>query len=245
MTFHIITTFPKLFTSYLGDSILARAIKARKIAVLFYNPRDFAKDKWHKTDGRPYGGGPGMVMLAEPLLRAVEVAKHKAQNTRPNDSVIRVGQAKTKQNTNHKNTKLQTFILAPAGEQFTNTMARKMAKKQTDIILICGRYEGIDARVKKVLRAKEISVGPYVLTGGELPSMIMLDAVARQISGVLGKDASVEERRVSTSEVYTRPELFEWPPSGQGKQGRKYQVPKVLLSGHAKKIEEWKISRRR
>ena len=210
MTFHIVTTFPGLFTSYLGDSILARAIKMGKIAVEFYNPRDYATDKHHKTDDRPYSGGPGMVMRPEPILDAVVAAKHKA-----------------------KSTKLQTFILSPSGEQFTNGSAAKLAKKTTDIILICGRYEGIDARVKKILKAKEISVGPYVLTGGELPAMIMIDAITRQLPGVLGKDNSVEERRVTTSEVYTRPEVLTW-------NSKNYRVPKVLLSGHTKKIEEWK-----
>ncbi len=226
MVFHIITTFPGLFASYLGDSILARAIREGKITVEFYNPRDFTTDKHHKTDERPYSGGPGMVMIAEPILLAVQSAISNFQfPTRPNGySSGRISK---------NNAKPKVYILSPSGEQFTNVIAAKFAKKQDDVILICGRYEGIDARVKKILRAKEISIGPYVLTGGELPVMAMIDAITRQIPGVLGKDESVEERRVSSSEVYTRPEVLPW-------KGKNYKVPKVLLSGHTKKIEEWK-----
>ena len=213
MTFHIVTTFPGLFTSYLGDSILARAIKMGKIAVEFYNPRDYATDKHHKTDDRPYSGGPGMVMRPEPILDAVVAAKHKA-----------------------KSTKLQTFILSPSGEQFTNGSAAKLAKKTTDIILICGRYEGIDARVKTIFRAEEVSTGPYVLTGGELPALTMIDAMTRRIPGVLGKFESLEESRTASPDVYTRPEVYEW-------KGKKYRVPKVLRSGDHKKIDAWKETR--
>lgn len=125
------------------------------------------------------------------------------------------------------------YILSPAGQQFTNATAAKVAKQKREVVLICGRYEGIDARVKKILGAQEISVGPYVLTGGELPAMIIIDAVARQLPGVLGKEESREECRISSSEVYTRPEILSW-------KRKNYQVPGVLLSGNPKKIEEWK-----
>ena len=208
MTFHVITIFPKMFESYMADSILARAIKNKKISVKFYNPRDFTNDKHHKVDDRAYGGGPGMVMYAEPILRAVEKLKIKSE-------------------------KLKIIILSPAGKKFTNKEASLLAKRRGDIVLISGRYEGIDARVKKILKAEEYSIGEYVLTGGELPAMVVIDAVARQIKGVLGKFESVEENRLSSSEVYTRPEILKY-------KGKKYRVPKVLLSGHRKKIEEWK-----
>ncbi|MEK7129203.1 MAG: tRNA (guanosine(37)-N1)-methyltransferase TrmD, partial [Patescibacteria group bacterium] len=207
MTFHVITIFPKMFESYMADSILARAIKNKKISVKFYNPRDFTNDKHHKVDDRAYGGGPGMVMYAEPILRAVEKLKIKSE-------------------------KLKIIILSPAGKKFTNKEASLLAKRRGDIVLISGRYEGIDARVKKILKAEEYSIGEYVLTGGELPAMVVIDAVARQIKGVLGKFESVEENRLSSSEVYTRPEILKY-------KGKKYRVPKVLLSGHRKKIEEW------
>ncbi|MEK7593791.1 MAG: tRNA (guanosine(37)-N1)-methyltransferase TrmD [Patescibacteria group bacterium] len=208
MTFHVITIFPKMFESYMADSILARAIKNKKISVKFYNPRDFTNDKHHKVDDRAYGGGPGMVMYAEPILRAVEKLKIKSE-------------------------KLKIIILSPAGKKFTNKEASLLAKRRGDIVLISGRYEGIDARVKKILKAEEYSIGEYVLTGGELPAMVVIDAVARQIKGVLGKFESVEENRLSSSEVYTRPEILKY-------KGKKYRVPKVLLSGHRKKIEEWR-----
>ena len=197
-----------MFESYMADSILARAIKNKKISVKFYNPRDFTNDKHHKVDDRAYGGGPGMVMYAEPILRAVEKLKIKSE-------------------------KLKIIILSPAGKKFTNKEASLLAKRRGDIVLISGRYEGIDARVKKILKAEEYSIGDYVLTGGELPAMVVIDAVARQIKGVLGKFESVEENRLSSSEVYTRPEILKY-------KGKKYRVPKVLLSGHRKKIEEWK-----
>ena len=130
--------------------------------------------------------------------------------------------------------KAEIYFFDRSGEVFTNDTARTLVKKKTkDIILICGHYEGIDARVQKILKAKKISVGPYTLTGGELPAMLVIDAVSRQIPGVLGRFDSIEEERVSSSEVYTRPEVFIW-------KGKKYRVPKVLLSGHHAEIDKWK-----
>ena len=208
MYFHIVTLFPKAFGSYLGESILKRAIEDKKIKVSFYNPRDFTKDKHKRIDRPPYAGGPGMVIQAEPVIRAIEKAKSKANNAK-------------------------IIFLSPSGQQFTNEYAHKTAKKYKDIIIVCGRYEGIDARVKKIFKMEEISVGPFVLTGGELPAMMILDVIARQVPGVLGNFDSIEERRVSSSEVYTRPEVFKY-------KNKSYRVPKILLSGHQAKIEEWK-----
>ena len=194
---------------------MARAQEKKLIKIKFVNPRDFAEGKWKKVDGRPYSGGPGMVLLPQPLLRAVAKAKGRAS----------------------LNKKWKVVIFSPGGTVFTNTYAKNIVdKKVTDIILICGRYEGIDARVKKILKAEEVSIGDYVLTGGELPAMIFMDALSRQIKGVLGKFESLEENRVSSHEVYTRPEILEW-------KGKKHRVPKVLLSGDHKKIEEWKTGR--
>src|SRR3989344_4454084 len=156
MTFHIITLFPSAFDSYLQESIIGRAIGDKKIKVKFYNPLDFATAKsvrangWgHKqADGKPYGGGPGMILLAEPILRAVMLAKRKILNK-----------------------KYKIVIFSPSGDKFTNQLGRNWVKKYEHLILICGRYEGIDARVKKILRAEEVSIGDYVLTGGELPAL--------------------------------------------------------------------------
>ena len=227
MKFNIITIFPEMFGSYLNESILARAIKGKKISVKIFNPRDFTKDKHKKVDERPYGGGPGMVMTAEPILRAVEKIASLSWKKLPDHEGESFFPAKDALKS------FKIIIFSPGGKTFTNEVAKKLAKSKQDLILIAGRYEGIDGRVKKILKAEEYSVGPYILTGGELPTMIMIDAIARQIPGVLGKDESLEEKRVSSHEVYTRPEVLDW-------QGKKYKVPPVLLSGDPKKIDEWK-----
>jgi len=213
MRFHIITIFPDIFDSYLNESIIGRAIKNKKISIKFYNPRDFIKapkNNYRPVDDKPYGGGPGMVMRAEPMLKAIEKAVSKI-----------------------KGKKIKIILFSPSGKKFETTYAKQAVKKYTDIILISGRYEGIDARVQKIFKAEEISIGDYVLTGGELPAMVLIDSISRQIPGVLGKYESLEEERVSSSEVYTRPEVLEY-------KGKKYKVPKVLLSGNHKKIEEWR-----
>ena len=230
LTFHIITLFPKTFTSYLGESIIARAIRDKKIAVKCYNPRDFTPHKLVKSasggspgrqsrlrervDRRPYGGGPGMVLEVSSVVRAVEKIY----------SLIR---------TNKRIGRSKIVLLSAGGKQFNNTYARNVARKVTDLILVSGRYEGVDARVKKIFKAEELSVGPYVLTGGELPAATMVDAIARFVPGVLGKAESLEASRISSPEVYTRPEVLEW-------KKKKYKVPAVLLSGHHAKIDEWK-----
>ena len=214
MRFFIITIFPDIFSSYLNKSIIGRAIKSKLISVKFYNPRDFikgSKSNYKPVDDKPYGGGPGMVMRAEPLLKAV---------------------AKVLSLSKGKNKKILVINFIPSAEKLTTAFAKKISKRYTDIILICGRYEGIDARVDKILKTKKLSVGNYVLTGGEIPAMVLIDCVSRQIPGVLGKYESLEEERVSTSEVYTRPEKLVY-------KGKSYKVPKVLLSGNHKKIEEW------
>ncbi len=220
MHFHIITLFPESFDSYLNESIIGRAIKDKKIKVSFYNPRDFVTGRFKRVwpdgnvsriiDDRPFGGGPGMVMRAEPMLKAIEKAQKKVKG------------------------KVKIVFFSPGGTMFDTTYAKGvMKKKYTDIIFICGRYEGVDARVRTILKAEEVSIGKYILTGGELPAMVMIDSISRQIEGVLGNFDSREEERVASNDVYTRPEVLEW-------KGKKYKVPPVLLSGDHKKIEEWK-----
>jgi tRNA (guanine37-N1)-methyltransferase len=230
ITFHVVTLFPEAFESYLASSIIGRAIREKKIKVKFYNPRDFTNDKWHRVDQRPYGGGPGMVLEAESILKAVEAALGKVQS-----SESRV-QRKTRNSELRTKNSAVVYFFDASGKEFTNADGRSLARKAKDAILICGRYEGVDARVQKILKAKKISVGPYVLTGGELPAMIVMDVVARQVPGVLGTFESIEEERISASEVYTRPEVLVW-------KGRRYRVPKVLLSGNHALIEGWKKSR--
>ncbi len=234
MRFHVITIFPDIFDSYLNESIIGRAIKNKHISVKFYNPRDFTrpaklkqsgvKDNGYRpVDDRPYGGGPGMVMRAEPLLKAVAKALSLSKG---------------------KSRKVLIINFIPTAEKFTTNFAKKVSKKYTDIILICGRYEGIDARVDKILKTKKLSIGDYVLTGGEIPAMILIDCVSRQIPRVLGKYESLEEERVSSSEVYTRPEILKYPfDNAQGKKSKNYKVPKVLLSGNHAEIEKWKLKK--
>ncbi|OHA92177.1 MAG: tRNA (guanosine(37)-N1)-methyltransferase TrmD [Candidatus Zambryskibacteria bacterium RIFCSPLOWO2_02_FULL_51_21] len=207
MHFHVITLFPKAFDSYLGESILKRAIEDKKIKVTFYNPRDFVENKWKRVDRPPYGGGPGLVIEALPVIKAIEKALKRTK-------------------------KAKIIWLSPNKKQFTNEYAHKAAKLK-HLVIVCGRYEGIDARVKKVFKMEEVSVGPYVLTGGELPAMVIMDTVSRQVPGVLGNIDSLEERRVASSDAYTRPEVFKY-------KNKSYKVPKILLSGHRAKIEEWK-----
>ena len=211
MKYHIISLFPQSMDSYLNESILKRAIENKKIEVKFYNPRDFTKGDSYadrRVDDKPYGGGPGMVIEALPVIKAIQKAKGKSK-------------------------KVRIVWFTPSGKQFDTEQAKIFSKKYTDIIFICGRYEGIDARVKRSFKVEEISVGPFVLTGGELPAMILIDTISRQIKGVLGDHASLEETRVSSPDVYTRPEVVEY-------KGKKYKVPKVLLSGNHKLIDEWR-----
>ncbi len=243
MRFHVITIFPDIFDSYLNESILGRAIKEKKVSVKFYNPRDFIKDKkgngYRPVDDKPYGGGPGMVMRAEPILKAVEKAISVAQKF---SSCPRISSRVHSARPFRKlPSNLEIINFVPSAEKFTTAFAKKVSKKYTDIILICGRYEGIDARVDKILKTKQLSIGDYVVTGGELPAMILIDSIARQIPGVLGKYESLEEERISSSEVYTRPEILKYPfGKAQGKTNKSYKVPKVLLSGNHAKINEWK-----
>jgi tRNA (guanine37-N1)-methyltransferase len=243
MNFHIVTIFPNAFDSYLGESILKRAIEDKKIKVKFYNPRDFASARRSlakeakraiRIDKKPFGGGPGMVIQAEPVIKAIAAAIKKIEHPQPplkfrgGKRGLRAGGA--------RKPKIKIVFFAPAGKQFDTSYAKTAAKKYTDIIFICGRYEGIDARIKKVFKMEDISVGPFVLTGGELPAMILMDSISRQVEGVLGDINSLEENRFASHDVYTRPEVFEY-------KGKKYRVPKVLLSGNHKKIDEWRAGK--
>ena len=226
--FYIVSIFPEVVRAYCDASILGRAQEAGHIKLAYVNPRAFSRDRHEKVDDRPYGGGPGMVMSADPLVRALDkISKGIAKRKEASRSKGRLRDVIPVES------KTKVILFSPSGTQVTNTYAKNLVKKYTDIILICGRYEGIDARVKKIFKAEEVSIGPFVLTGGEVPAMVVVDACARQIEGVLGTHESLEEERVSSSEVYTRPEVYEW-------KGKKYKVPAVLLSGDPKKIDVWK-----
>lgn len=238
LKFHLVTLFEDACDAYLSASIIGRARKEKKIRVAYQNPRDFVpggKGAYKKVDDRPYGGGPGMVMQALPIVKAVQKA-------------LKVGLTKS-------NLKVKRGVVvwfSPGGKQFTNKDADKLAK-YTDVVLVCGRYEGIDERAKKILKSwakqqlvdvrhpqvafKEFSVGEAVYTGGEVPALAVVDAVTRRLPGVLGKDASVEERRVASRAVYTRPETISY-------KNKRYKVPAVLRTGHHEKINEWKKAKR-
>jgi tRNA (guanine37-N1)-methyltransferase len=217
MKFHFLTIFPEMIQGYLNEAMLKRAAEKKLASFDVKNIREFSKDKHRKTDERPYGGGPGMVMTAEPILNAFAKLKMK------------------------KGSKTKVVMLSPSGKIFTNTVAAKFAKSYTDVVFICGRYEGVDDRVRKILKADEYSIGDFVLTGGELPALVMTDAIVRQIPGVLGKGESLEESRVASPRVYTRPEILVWPK----KAGKKHKVPPVLTQGDHKKIDEWRQKQRK
>lgn len=223
--FHIFTVFPESFRSYFETSILKRAQEKKLIKIKIYNIRDFAEDRHKTTDEKPFGGGAGMVMKAEPIIKAVGAVLGKIKN----QSASR---------------RIKVILFSAKGKQFNQKTAYDFSKKYTDIFLICGRYEGIDERVKLVLKTQEISIGPYVLTDGEAPAMVVVSAISRLLPGAIRME-SLQEESFSNTVLqkekrgsleyphYTRPEIFEF-------ERKKYRVPKVLLSGDHKRIAEWR-----
>lgn len=225
MRFDIIAIFPHIFDSYFGASILKRAQEKKIIDIRVHNLRDFSRDKHKKVDDKPYGGGAGMVLMAEPILKTVEFVSKKI-----------------------KEKKTKIVVLSAKGKQFNQKIAYEWAKKYQQIIFVSGRYEGIDERVVKALRAEEISIGPYVLTDGDVAAMVIISAVARLIPGVikleslqeeshgnmlLKKEAATPAGKGLEYPHYTRPDVLQY-------QGKKYRVPAVLMSGDHKKIAEWR-----
>jgi tRNA (guanine37-N1)-methyltransferase len=213
--FDVITIFPSLFDCFLRESLIARAQKKKLIKIKIHNLRKWSNDKHKKVDDRPYGGGLGMVLKVEPIYKAVSSIKNK-----------------------NKGEKNKVIIFTPRGKIFNQKMAYNFSKLDR-IIMICGRYEGVDERVAKHIADLEVSIGRYDLMGGEVPSMVVMEAVSRLIPGVLGKEILLKER-ISKSKgffeypQYTRPEVF------VTKEGETWKVPKVLLSGNHKKIDEWR-----
>jgi tRNA (guanine37-N1)-methyltransferase len=209
MRFNIITIFPKIFDSYLKESLIAKAQKNKIIQIKIWNLRDFSKDKRKTVDDKPFGGGPGMVLKVEPIYRAVNFIKNQ-----------------------NKNKKKRVILFSPRGKEL-NLKVLKRLLKYDELILICGRYEGVDERVIKHVADEEISIGNYILSGGELPALVLIEALSRLIPGFLGKYESLEYSRGSWP-AYTRPDVF------SPKKDVKWKVPDVLLSGNHKKIEEWR-----
>lgn len=212
MNFYIMTLFPEMIESGLATSILGRAVKQQLISFTAVNIRDYSLDKHHRVDDYPYGGGAGMVMAADPVVRCCRSIEEK---------LLCAGKARPR-----------VVYLTPQGRTFNQHMAAELAKEE-DLILLCGHYEGIDERAIEMVVTDQISIGDYVLTGGELPAMVVIDTVARLVPGVLGNQESAELETFHNSLLeypqYTRPEEYE---------GRK--VPDVLLSGHHANIEQWR-----
>ena len=207
MQFEVFTLLPEIFPPYLGTSILQRASQRGLIQVRVHNIRDYTHDKHHTTDDTPYGGGGGMVMKPEPVFEAVETVLGRGAGT-------------------------PVILLSPQGRVFNQYIAEQLSKFEK-IALVCGRYEGVDERIRLYLATDEISIGDYVLTGGELPALILIDTVARLIPGVLGDPTGAEDDSHSMGLLeypqYTRPPIF-----------RDWVVPEILLSGDHAKIDLWR-----
>ena len=222
MKIDFVSIFPEMFGAYFNESIMKRAAEKRLIKVKAHDLRKWAMGKHHKVDDRPFGGGPGMVMMAEPFVRAIRALKRGT------------GQMANGKSSGSRATrnKPRAILMAASGKTFTHADAVRLSKYK-HLVFLCPRYEGVDARVEKFVDEK-ISIGDYVLTGGELPAMVVADAVVRHLPGVLGKAESLAEESHTIEGMteypqYTRPEVY-----------NKMKVPEVLLSGDHKKIEEWR-----
>jgi tRNA (guanine37-N1)-methyltransferase len=226
--FHILTIFPNIFESYLGESLFKRAQKEKLLSVKVHNIRDYTTDRHNKVDDRPFGGGPGMVLKIQPIWAAITAIKKIAQRR------SRKPEGKIK--------KVRTIIFSPRGKKFDAATARRLARYD-ELILICGRYEGVDERVTEHVADEAISIGDYVLSGGELPALVLMEAVSRQLPGFLGKEESLEEVNGSFP-TYTRPEIF-MPSKGAAgtKIKKEWKVPAILLSGDHKKVGEWRAEK--
>ena len=231
MIFDIITIFPDFFESFVSESLIKRAQKRGLIKINVHNLRDFTDDPHQVVDDRAFGGGIGMVLKIEPIFKAVQSLKNKKLKIKNKKQILK-----------DKKTKIINF--SPRGKKFSQKMATEWAKLD-QLILICGRYEGIDERVAKYIANENISIGNFVMLGGEVAAMTVMETVSRLISGVIGKPQLLEQR-VSKEKgfveypQYTRPEVFEPKCLKPGFKHIKWRVPKVLLSGHHEKIEDWR-----
>jgi tRNA (guanine37-N1)-methyltransferase len=212
VTFDIITIFPKIFDSYFNESIISRGQKKKLIKINVHDLRKWTSDKRKTVDDKPYGGGPGMIFKVEPIWKALRALKTKK------------GQAKTK-----------IILTDPAGKKFDQRMAEKLAKMKR-VVILCGRYEGFDARVGDLVDEK-ISVGDYILTGGEIPAMAIVDVISRLVPGVVGKEESLRE------ETFSRKDFVEYPQYTRPFEFRGWRVPKILLSGDHQKIKAWRAAK--
>lgn len=207
MNFDVMTLFPEMIGSYCSFSILKRAVESGVISVNTINPRDFTLDKHKKVDDTPYGGGAGMVLMAQPYVDAYESIK-QGENT-------------------------ITVMLSPQGQPLTDSVVNELAKYD-QIILMCGHYEGFDERIRDIIKPREISLGDFVLTGGELPALCLIDAVSRKVEGTLGKIESADEDSFSNG-------LLEYPHYTKPREYRGLKVPEVLLNGNHKEITNFRF----
>ena len=213
MNFHILTLFPEMVTDGLQTSIIGRAVNGGLLAIEAVNIRDYAFNKHQSVDDYPYGGGAGMLMQAEPVYQACHAVTEKIKEKNPQASP-------------------RVIYLSPQGKTFSQELAEEYAKEE-DLILLCGHYEGIDERVLEEVVTDYVSIGDYVLTGGELPAMVMVDAISRLVPGVLHNEVSAEFESFQDH-------LLEYPQYSRPEEWRGKKVPEVLLSGHHANIEKWR-----
>lgn len=216
MIFHIITIFPEIFNSYLSNGIVSRALKSQKIQIKIYDLRDYAVNKYGSVDDTPFGGGPGMVLRVEPVFECIEFIKKEIKERRVSMEQVRV------------------ILTSARGEIFSQKKAVEYSNLE-ELIFICGRYEGVDERVAKYLVDEELSVGPYILTGGELPALTVVDAVSRLVPGVLGNQESLFSESFSDGEVN-----YDYPVYTKPREFNGWEVPEVLISGNHAKINKWR-----
>jgi len=209
LRFDVLTLFPGIFESYLGQSLLDDAIRAGLVEVHRWNIRDWTADKHQKVDDRPFGGGPGMVLMAQPVVDAVEAVRAKAE---PPGALV---------------------MLTPAGERLTQRVVEQLATEER-IVLLCGRYEGFDDRIRQVLQPREISIGDFVCNGGEVPTMVVIDAVIRLVPGVLGDAESAAD------ESHSEEGRIEYPQFTRPRVYRGLEVPEVLLGGNHGAVARWR-----
>lgn len=233
MHFHILTLFPEMVMNGLDTSITGRAMKKGAISVDAINIRDYAQNKHGQVDDYPYGGGAGMVMQPGPVYRAYEAVKEQIEQRKKLQCAAADHNETMEYITADKGKQLRVVYMTPQGKVFNQEIAQELAQEE-DLVLLCGHYEGIDERVLERIVTDHISIGDYVLTGGELPAMVVIDAVSRMVPGVLHNDVSAEFETFHDDLLeypqYTRPEEF----MGE-------RVPDVLLSGHHKNIEAWRL----
>ncbi|MFH1783555.1 MAG: tRNA (guanosine(37)-N1)-methyltransferase TrmD [bacterium] len=221
MRIDILTLFPNMLEGFLCESILKRAREKKLVTIRLHNIRDGAHDRHKTADDKPYGGGPGMVMKVEPIYRTLKKAGIKLKNTPSKGTLLNIDKKTTR-----------IIMLSPKGKTFTQEKAKLLAKYKR-LVLVCGHYEGIDERVTKYLTTDTISIGDYVLTGGELPAAVIVDAVSRMIKGVVGKEESIPEET-----FYGK--IFDWPHYTRPQEFKSMKVPRMLLSGNHGKIAAWR-----